>query len=69
MALVLFAVGEIRIPPDDQCQIGIAERIFQKYATDNKLTITYWNYLCFFHVPRLMKVGTRYAFSGSKSML
>jgi hypothetical protein len=41
MAFVLFAVGEIRIPPDDQCQIGIAERIFQKYATDNKLTLKY----------------------------
>ena len=41
MALVLFAVGEIRILPDDQCQIGIAARIFQKYATDNKLTLKY----------------------------
>ncbi len=44
MALVLFAVGEIRILPDDQCQIGIAARIFQKYATDNKLTLKYSSY-------------------------
>jgi hypothetical protein len=47
MALVLFAVGELGIPPDDQCQIGIAERIFQEYATDNKLALKYWNYLFF----------------------
>jgi hypothetical protein len=40
MALVLFAVGELGMLSDDQCQIGIAARIFQQYATDNKHTIT-----------------------------
>jgi hypothetical protein len=35
MALLSFAGGELRILPDDECQIGIAARIFQKYATDN----------------------------------
>jgi hypothetical protein len=35
MAILSFLGGELRILPDDECQIGVAARIFQKYATNN----------------------------------
>ena len=47
MALLSFAGGELRILPDDECQIGIAGRIFQKHATDPKRKLKFWNHLFF----------------------
>lgn len=67
MALLSFAGGELRILPDDECQIGIAARIFQKHATDHKRKLKSWNHFFFVNVRSLTLVGTRYAFSSTKS--